>query len=62
MLTPLLSNHRFLKNLLPYTDNSSGKSVEKYYIERLDQDADDATEQLLRRKGTILNVVRIVKS
>ncbi|GAN08355.1 conserved hypothetical protein [Mucor ambiguus] len=37
------------QNLLPYIDNSSGSPVEKYYIERLDQDADDEVEQILRQ-------------
>ncbi|CEP18868.1 hypothetical protein [Parasitella parasitica] len=45
----LTSARRFLKNLLPYVDNSSGKAVEKYYIERLDHDADDDTEAALRK-------------
>ncbi|KAI8643042.1 hypothetical protein BD408DRAFT_431788 [Parasitella parasitica] len=45
----LTSARRFLKNLLPYVDTSSGKAVEKYYIERLDQDADDETEAALRK-------------
>ncbi|EPB83227.1 hypothetical protein HMPREF1544_10023 [Mucor circinelloides 1006PhL] len=46
----LTSARRFLKNLLPYVDSSSGKPVEKYYIERLDQDADDEEERKLREK------------
>ncbi|KAL9559781.1 hypothetical protein MBANPS3_000256 [Mucor bainieri] len=44
----LTSARRFLKNLLPYIDTSSGTAVNKYYIERLDRDADDEQEKALR--------------
>lgn len=44
----LTSARRFLKNLLPYIDLSSGTPVEKYYIERLDKDRDTPFEKTLR--------------